>query len=105
MNFPFQFTFKVHFLIAGVDCPTGMEYQTCSWNISCDEFGVVRDCRNSICQSGCFCSNGYVLEDGVCVHPDMCISKIILRETLMIKINTHKIHYDVLLHVADTYDI
>jgi len=58
-----------------VDCPTGMEYQTCSWNISCDEFAVVRDCRNSSCQSGCFCSNGYVLEDGVCVHPDMCTSK------------------------------
>ena len=64
------------FLVIGVDCPPGMEYQTCSWNISCDEFGVVRDCRNSTCQSGCFCSNGYVLEDGVCVHPDMRTSKL-----------------------------
>ena len=63
------------FSCLGIDCPTGMEYQTCSWEISCDEFGVVRDCRNSTCQSGCFCSNGYVLEDGVCVHPDMCTSK------------------------------
>ena len=52
-----------------------MEYQTCSWNINCDEFGVARDCRNLTCQSGCFCSNGYVLEEGVCVHPDMCTSK------------------------------
>jgi len=61
--------------VVNVDCPNGMEYQTCSWNMTCDEFGVVRDCINSTCQSGCFCSNGYVLEDGVCSHPDMCTSK------------------------------
>jgi len=66
---------RIDFFVKGVDCPAGMEYQTCSWNITCDEFGVVRDCRNETCQSGCFCSNGYVLEDGVCVHPDMCTSK------------------------------
>ena len=69
-------------LAVGVECPPGMEHQTCSWNISCDEFGVVRDCRNSTCQSGCFCSNGYVLEDGVCVHPDMCASKEISSDSI-----------------------
>ena len=73
---PVYRTVQFYFLvILGVDCPPGMEYQTCSWNISCDEFGVVSDCRNETCQSGCFCSNGYVLEDGVCVHPDTCTSK------------------------------
>ena len=51
-----------------------MEYQTCGVNISCNDFGVVRDCSNS-CESGCFCSNGTVLEDGVCVDPDTCPSK------------------------------
>ena len=50
----------------------------CGWNISCNELGVVRDCRNSTCESGCFCSNGYVLEDGICVHPDSCPSKLLL---------------------------
>ena len=47
----------------------------CGWNVSCNELGVVRDCRNSTCESGCFCSNGSVLEDGICVHPDSCPSK------------------------------
>jgi len=61
-----------YFFLLVSECPPGMEYQTCSWNITCDEFGVVRDCRNSTCQSGCFCSNGYVLEDGLCVHFDTC---------------------------------
>ena len=60
------------------DCPPGMEYQMCGWNISCNDIGIVRDCSNSTCDSGCFCSNGTVLEDGVCVHPDMCPSKVLL---------------------------
>jgi len=47
----------------------------CGWNFNCDDLTVVRNCRNSTCGSGCFCSNGTVLEDGVCVHPDTCISK------------------------------
>jgi len=52
-----------------------MEYQTCGQSISCNDLGIVRDCSNSTCDSGCFCSNGTVQEDGVCVHPDTCISK------------------------------
>ena len=48
----------------------------CGWNISCNDFGVARDCSDS-CESGCFCSNGTILEDGVCVHPDTCSSKAI----------------------------
>ena len=58
-----------------------MEYQMCGLNISCNDFGVVRDCSDS-CESGCFCSNGTVLEDGVCVHPDSCPSENLLYYTL-----------------------
>ena len=65
-----------HYLVA--DCPHGMEYQMCGLNIRCDDLGIVRDCRNSTCDSGCFCSNGTVLEDGVCVDPNTCPSKILL---------------------------
>ena len=60
-----------------VDCPPGMEYQMCGLSIHCSDLRVVRDCRNSTCESGCFCNNGTVLEDGVCVHPDTCPSKTI----------------------------
>jgi len=55
-----------------------MEYQTCGQNVSCSDLGLVRDCRNSTCDSGCFCSNGTVLEDGVCVDPDSCSSKTVI---------------------------
>ena len=50
----------------------------CGLSIRCDDLGVVRDCRNSVCDSGCFCSNGTVLEDGACVDPGTCPSKILL---------------------------
>jgi len=46
----------------------------CGLNFSCNDLGVVKDCSDP-CESGCFCSNGTVLEDGVCVHPDACPSK------------------------------
>ena len=57
------------------ECPPGMEYQMCGQNASCGNFGAVRYCRNITCQRGCFCSNGTVLQDGVCVDPTMCHSK------------------------------
>ena len=46
----------------------------CGLNITCNDFGFVRDCRRT-CESGCFCNDGSVLEDGICVHPDVCPSK------------------------------
>ena len=52
-----------------------MEYQICGWEISCDDFSTISDCSDSTCSSGCFCTNGIVLEDGVCIHPDTCPSK------------------------------
>jgi len=66
------------------DCPPGMEYQMCGLNIDCSDLGVVRDCSSS-CDSGCFCSNGTVLEDGVCVDPDTCPSKILLMHCSLLK--------------------
>ena len=52
-----------------------MDYQTCAYQVTCYDLGNVENCSNITCGSGCFCSNGTVLEDGVCVHPDMCPSK------------------------------
>ena len=52
-----------------------MEYQTCGIEISCDDFNAVGSCSDSECSSGCFCTDGVVLDDGVCVLPDACPSK------------------------------
>ena len=52
-----------------VGCLAGMDYQLCDLHITCDNFRSFGSCRNSTCESGCFCSNEYVLDDGVCVHP------------------------------------
>ena len=47
-------------------CPIGTEYRDCSWNLSCSDITGVRGCKEeSPCTSGCFCSDGTVLQDGV----------------------------------------
>ena len=56
-------------------CLAGMEYQLCGWQVTCDSFTGVSNCSNLTCESGCFCSNGNVLLDGVCIHPNVCPSK------------------------------
>ncbi|XP_065913065.1 hemicentin-1-like isoform X2 [Dysidea avara] len=53
-------------------CLAGMEYQMCGWEVTCNHFRRIGNCSNVTCESGCFCSNGNVLEDGVCIHPDVC---------------------------------
>ena len=52
-----------------------MEYQTCGWEISCDDFNTVSNCTDPDCSSGCFCTNGLLLDSGVCILPDVCPSK------------------------------
>ena len=52
-----------------------MEYQICGWHISCDDFSTVSSCDDTDCTSGCFCTNGVALEDGICIQPDSCPSK------------------------------
>ena len=52
-----------------------MDYRTCAYQVTCYDLGNVENCSDVTCGSGCFCSNGKVLEDGVCVHPNMCPSK------------------------------
>ena len=52
-----------------------MEYQTCGWEIGCDDFSTVSNCTDSDCSSGCFCTDGVLLDDGVCILPDACASK------------------------------
>ena len=56
-------------------CLSGMDYQLCNWQISCSNFSSNGNRSVSNCMTGCFCNNGTVLEDGVCVHPDVCPSK------------------------------
>ena len=56
-------------------CLAGMEYRLCDWHVSCDTQRVVNSCRNSVCVSGCFCTNERVLEDGFCIQSYFCPSK------------------------------
>ena len=56
-------------------CLSDMEYQVCGWEISCDYFSTVSNCSGANCSSGCFCTDGNILDDGVCIHPDACPSK------------------------------
>ena len=48
----------------------------CDFHICCDDLSRVDNCSNTTCESGCFCSNGNVLLDGVCIHPNVCPSKL-----------------------------
>ena len=56
-------------------CLSGMDYRLCDWQISCSNFSSISNCSDSNCMTGCFCSDGTVLEDSVCIHPDTCPSK------------------------------
>ena len=54
-------------------CPMGMAYHQCSWNLSCSDITGVRSYKDqSPCTSGCFCSNGTILKDGVCSNTSSC---------------------------------
>ena len=56
-----------------VACPAGNEYLDCSWNLSCSNITGVRRCKEQTpCTSGCFCSDGTVLKDGVCSNASYC---------------------------------
>ena len=56
-----------------VACPVGTEYRDCSWNLSCSHIIGVGRCREqSLCTSGCFCSNQTVLVDGMCSDTNSC---------------------------------
>ena len=56
-------------------CLADMEYQLCGLQLSCNNFSVTDNYNNPFCESGCFCSNKHVLEDGMCIHPDTCPGK------------------------------
>ena len=54
-------------------CLMGMAYHQCSWNLSCSDITGVRGCKDqSPCTSGCFCSDGTVLKDGMCSNTSSC---------------------------------
>ena len=43
--------------------------------LTCNDLSSVDNCSNTTSESGCFCSNGNVLEDGVCIRPGECPCK------------------------------
>ena len=58
-----------------------MEYQHCGVQITCNNFSTYnKNYNNSYCTSGCFCISKYVLEDGMCIHPDTCPSKLYAKQ-------------------------
>ena len=57
-------------------CLAGMDYRMSGVQLTCDDLSSVDNCSNTTSESGCFCSNGNVLEDGVCIRPGECPSKI-----------------------------
>jgi len=71
-------------------CLAGMDYRMDGVQLTCYDFSSVDNCSNTTSTSGgtpgCFCSNGNVLEDGVCIPPGECPSEYIYaHETLMRK--------------------
>ena len=56
-------------------CLAGMDYQMSGVQLTCDDLSSLNNCSNTTSESGCFCSNGNVLLDGVCIHPNVCPSK------------------------------
>ena len=56
-------------------CLGGMDYRLSSVQLYCSDFSSVDNCSNTTGTPGCFCSNGNVLEDGVCIPPGECPSK------------------------------
>ena len=61
------------FVFFSLVCPIGTEYRDCTWNLSCSDIIGVRRCKEqSPCTSGCFCSNGTVLQDEMCSNISSC---------------------------------
>ena len=47
------------------------------FQLTCTDLSIVDNCSNTTSESGCFCSNGNVLQDGgVCINRRECPSKI-----------------------------
>ena len=44
--------------------------------LTCTDLRIADNCSNTTTESGCFCSNGNVLDDGVCINHRECPSKI-----------------------------
>ncbi|XP_065885775.1 leucine-rich repeats and immunoglobulin-like domains protein 1 [Dysidea avara] len=60
-------------LIIIQDCPSGKEYRTCSWQLTCSNLTVHRVCDQiPACSNGCFCSGHTVLINGVCSNASLC---------------------------------
>ena len=66
---------KLLCIIFVLGCLADIEHQICGWEIGCDDVTSIDSSNDSDCSSGCFCTDGIVLEEGVCIHPDNCGSK------------------------------
>lgn len=54
-------------------CPLGMHYSTCKPSCipTCQNPSAPANCAGA-CTEGCFCDDGLVLKDGVCITYDQC---------------------------------
>ena len=60
-------------------CLAGMDYQSSGRKITCDflrSFSNCTDVKDRV--SGCFCTNDYVLEGGMCIHPATCPGELMI---------------------------
>ena len=77
------------YLTVFLGCLGDMEYHHCGTQMTCNTFSNTDNYNNSNCTSGlmgCFCtSNYYVLEDGMCIHPDTCPSKFYYKQLPNVK--------------------
>ena len=46
------------------------------FQLTCTDLRSIDSCSNTTSESGCFCSNGNVLDDGVCISHLECPGKI-----------------------------
>ena len=56
-------------------CLAGMEYLMTGFQLTCNGLRSIDSCSNTTTESGCFCSNGNVLDDGVCISHRECPGK------------------------------
>lgn len=66
-----------NYLESRPECTENEIYMECGPNCpeTCEQDGIsIRQCRDG-CKSGCFCKDGYILNEGVCIKKEECQGK------------------------------